>query len=76
MVDRSKSMKEVTNWFTKLNNKIMETFYKPCAEGFDPNENYRKPFRKHMDFYDLNSDEYLLSELVFKELYNLRETIA
>jgi len=29
-----------------------------------------------MDFYDLSSDEYLLSELVFKELYNLRETIA
>jgi hypothetical protein len=53
MVDRSKSMKEVTNWFTKLNKKIIETFYKPCAEGFDLNENYRKPFRKHMDFYDL-----------------------
>lgn len=54
----------------------METFYKPCADGFDPEENYKKPFRKHMDFYDIQSDEYLLSEYVFKDLYNLRENIA
>jgi|688.fasta_scaffold575519_1 hypothetical protein len=46
-------MKEVNNWFIKLNTKITQTFYKAAADSFDPNESYRKSFKKNMDFFDL-----------------------
>lgn len=39
-------------------------------------ETYRKGFKKTMDMYDPSSDEYLASELVFRDLFNLREQIA
>jgi hypothetical protein len=43
---------------------------------FDPTEQYKKPFRRICDFYSPQSDRYLMTELVFKDLYSLRESLA
>ena len=50
--------------------------YKTKQEGFDPKDSYKKHFKRLIDFYDPLNDDYLQSELVFRELFNLRENCA
>jgi len=39
-------------------------------------DGYRKHFKKAMDVYEPESDEFLLSELIFKELFEANDKVA
>jgi hypothetical protein len=50
--------------------------YTPLSRKFDPETSYKKALRVNCDFYDPKSDQYLLIEYMFSEMYNAREICA
>jgi hypothetical protein len=61
------------DWNNKLNNdKILTSIYKSNSESFKF-DTYRKAFRKLMDYFDPQDDKFLLTESIFRDLYNMRE---
>lgn len=56
-----KSFMDIQTWYRKLNQKVMASTYRTNASNHDPNESYRKSFRKDMDYFDPQSDVYLLT---------------
>jgi hypothetical protein len=59
-----------------VNQKASEAVYIPLSDRFNPNDSYRKAFKRSADFFDLQSDLFLLTELLFKDIFNLREHLA
>jgi len=66
----------IVTWLSNFNARVQDVMYHSRTDSFDSNESYRKPFRKFMDFFDPQSDEFLISELVYRDLFSLRETLA
>ena len=44
--------------------------------NFNPEQSYKKLFKKAIDYFEPESDDFLLTELVFRELYNTVEQVA
>ena len=71
-----RSETEVYNWFQRLSDRVKQVTYTPLSRKFDPATTYKKPLRVNCDFYDPKSDQYLLVEYMFSEMYNERERCA
>ena len=66
---------ELEKFFEDQASKAAKVTFRLKSQDFDPEEGYRKYFKRLIDFYD-QSDEYLQSELVFREIFALREICA
>jgi hypothetical protein len=66
---------KVIEWIEQFNHRVTEATYSMKRENFN-SETYRKPFRKFMDFFDPTSDEFLTTELVYRDLYQFRELLS
>ena len=66
---------EIESWLSSWCVKAHKVTYRLKQQNFDPAQTYTKYFKKLMDYYD-ESDEYYKIQLVFKELFQLREECA
>ena len=63
-------------WNNKFNEeKIFTAVYKLSSESFKF-DTYRKTFKKLMDYFDPHDDKFLLTESIYRDLYNMREQHA
>lgn len=75
MKNKPEQAKNFLKWYEDWCNKANKASFRPKQQDLEPKESYRKHFKRLIDFYD-QSDEYLQTELVFRELFNLRELCA
>ena len=75
MQNKPKEAKNFLKWYEDWLNRANKVTFRLRLQDLDPKESYRRHFKKAIDFYD-QSDEYVKTELVFRELYNLRERCA
>lgn len=73
--DKPDANSTFSKWYEEWCTRANKISYRTKQQDFDPKEAYRKHFKKLIDFYD-QSDEYLQCELVFREIFNLREVCA
>lgn len=69
------TLESFKKWYEDWCVKVAKVSYRLKQQDFDKEEGYRKHFKRLIDFYD-QSDEYLQCELVFKDLFALRELSA
>ena len=72
MQNKPKEAKNFLTWYEDWLNRANKVTFRLRIQDLDPKESYRRHFKKAIDFYD-QSDEYVKTELVFRELFNLRE---
>ena len=75
MQNKPKEAKNFLKWYEDWLNRANKVTFRLRLQDLDPKESYRRHFKKAIDFYD-QSDEYVKTELVFRELFNLRERCA
>ena len=56
--------------------KVQKAAFRSQGSLFDKKESYRKSFKKEMDYYDPQNEQFCKTEHLFCELFALRELYA
>eukprot|EP00347_Sterkiella_histriomuscorum_P012468 403368461 len=74
--ENQNQLQELADICNQVNIQCVSQLFKPRDITFNKDEEYKTPFRKILDGFDPESEEFLLTEYIFKRIYNLREHLA
>ncbi|CDW82708.1 3-5 exonuclease family protein [Stylonychia lemnae] len=74
--ENQNKLQELDEVCKEVNEKTVNAKYALRQDQFKPDETYKVQFRKIVDGFDPNNEEFLKIEFIFKGIYNLRENIA